>query len=762
MNHFPSPAQISAQPKNTLMHLKITIGSNVAGRILRPVISALTLLGAVTAGAMASYDQHVLFANAPADGGYAHCEASVIAPSTLELKDGRFPVESGHFVSPPNALRLHWKSAPGGDWQMTLQTTDRDWRRFEMPGDTFAFWCYADTEITAANSPRLYVKDRTGQGSVSLTLVQGSDRIPAGRWVRVKLNFDPKSSLYHGTDDPGFSFHDTVSVTFVQGLDDGVEHTLYLDDFMIIDGAAVDTVPPAAPAGVTVKGYERHCDLTWRPSDAADLLCYRIYRSWDGKDFTAVGTQRGEWTRYEDFTGEPGRTAFYKISAVDLAGNESPLSAAAGATTHPMNDDQLLDMVQAGCFRYYWEAGHPDAGMAPEITPGDPNLMAMGGNGFGVMALLVATERQFVTRDDGAGRMLKIVRFLAKADRFHGAWPHFLDGRTGKTMPYFGKYDNGGDLVETAFMIQGLLAARQYFDRATPAEHEIRETVTRLWREVEWDWYRQSPDSDVLYWHWSPDHAFHIGHPLIGWNETMIIYLLAIASPTHPVPASLWHTGWAGQSERHVQYRQGWSRTTDGDHYTNGKSYYGIKLEVGEGNGAELFFTHFSFMGFDPRGIRDRYTNYFTNNRAIALIQQAYAVENPRKFTGYGADCWGRSAGVNSGGGRASPRDDNGTINIMASLASMPYTPAESLAALRHFYRDLGAKTWGGFGFHDGFNESQNWFDEDYMALNQAPIVVMIENHRTGLVWKNFMANPEIAPALKAIGFQPDPAPAAK
>jgi hypothetical protein len=165
-------------------------------------------------------------------------------------------------------------------------------------------------------------------------------------------------------------------------------------------------------------------------------------------------------------------------------------------------------------------------------------------------------------------------------------------------------------------------------------------------------------------------------------------------------------------------------------------------------------------MGFDPRGIRDAYTNYFTNSRAIALIQQAYAIENPRKFAGYGADTWGRSAGVNSGGGRALPRDDNGTINIMASLASMPYTPDESMAALRHFYRDLGAKTWGDYGFHDGFNETENWFDADYMALNQAPIVVMIENHRTGLVWKNFMANPEIAPALKAIGFKPDPAPA--
>ena len=354
--------------------------------------------------------------------------------------------------------------------------------------------------------------------------------------------------------------------------------------------------------------------------------------------------------------------------------------------------------------------------------------------------------------------MLKIVRFLARADRFHGVWPHFLNGDTGHVIPFFGKYDDGGDLVETAFMMQGLLAAREYFDRDNSIEREIRDTVMRLWREVEWDWYRKTPDSDILYWHWSPDHGFHISHPLVGWNETLIIYLLAIASPTHPVPAELYHTGWAGTSERNIRYRQNWSRTTAGDHYVNGNTYYGIKLDVGEGNGSDLFFTHFSFFGFDPRGIRDRYTNYARNNRAIALISHAYCVENPRGYKGYGEDTWGLSAGVNTGGGRPLPRDDNGTINVMASLASMPWTPQESMAALKHYYRDLGPKVWGTYGFHDGFNETQDWFEEVYMALNQAPITVMIENYRTGLVWKHFMANPEIRPALDAIGFRKDDA----
>jgi len=719
--------------------------------LLTPVV----LLLSATASAVESFDRHVLFANAPAaTGGYSNTRTKVVAPSTLELVNGRLPIATDRFVSPPNALKLHWKSVTGGDWSVKINQPGRDWRKFQLIGDTLAFWCWSDTELTELNSPRVFMQEPSGRGSSSFPLVSGAERLPAKQWVRVKIPITRDNRLYRGTRDRVFEISDAVNLTFISGLDDGIEHTLYLDDFMLIDGAApADMSPPATPVGLTARGYERHCDLHWQASSDDDLLTWRIYRSENGTDYVPIATQRGDWTRFPDFVGAPGRTFHYKVSAVDLAGNESKLSAAVSAATRPFTDAALLDMVQEGCFRYFWEAAHPVAGMAPEILPGDENLIALGGNGFGVMALMVAVDRGFITREQGVERMLKIVRFLAKADRFHGVWPHFLDGNTGRTLDYFGKYDNGGDLVETAFMIQGLLAARQYFNHDTPAEREVRDTATQFWREVEWDWYRQK-GSDVLTWHWSPDHDFYINHPLIGWNETLIVYLLAIASPTHPVPASMWHTGWAGRSDLAVKYRRGW--TTQGDHFTNGHSYHGIKLEVGEAGGGELFFTHFSFMGFDPRGIRDAYTNYFTNNRAIALIQHDYAIDNPRGFTGYGADCWGRSAGVNAGGAKALPRSDNGTINVMASLASMPYTPEESMAALRHFYRDLGDRIWGTYGFHDGFNETENWYDEDYMVLNQPPTVVMIENHRTGLVWKNFMANPEIAPALNAIGFKPD------
>lgn len=706
--------------------------------------------------AQSEYDRHVIFDNSLADRFYYHSHGSAVAPSTLEIVAGKFPVEDQKFFTPPNSLRLKWNSQFGGDWRMALKVVSHYGRRFEFSGNTLFLRCYSETELSREESPLIALQDARGAVTPDIKLIGSLEKLPAQHWVQIKLPVTAFVPLVNSTDEFIFDLRRLTSIFFIQGLDDGKEHTLYIDEVRIGDDTTNDGHAPATPGGLAAKGFDSHIDLTWQINNEANPFSYKIYRSWDGKTYTPIGMQKGHLMRYVDFIGTQGKTAYYKISALDAHDHESALSSAASATTRQMNDEELLTMVQEACFRYYWEAAHPHAGMAIEILPGDENLVAVGSSGFGIMALVVAVERGFITRPQAVERMLKIVRFLKSADRFHGAWPHFLDGRTGKVIPYFGKYDDGGDLVETAFLVQGLLVVRQYFNRATKTEAEIRETITELWKTVEWDWYRKAPESDFLYWHWSPDHAWHISHPLVGWNETMIVYLLAIASPTHAVPASLYHTGWAGQSDLAVRYRQGWGRTTQGDHYTNGNTYFGIKLDVGVGTGGDLFFTHFSFMGFDPRGKKDRYTNYFKNNRNLALINRAYCIANPNRRVGFGESCWGLSAGVNSGGGRPNPREENGTINCMASLASFPYTPQESMAALKHFYYEHGSKLWGIYGFRDGFNLTQNWFEDVNMALNQAPIVVMIENYRTGLIWKLFMSNPEIPPMLEKVGFVED------
>lgn len=407
-------------------------------------------------------------------------------------------------------------------------------------------------------------------------------------------------------------------------------------------------------------------------------------------------------------------------------------------------------MVQEASFRYYWEGAHPKAGMARENIPGDDRIVATGASGFGVMALLVGVERGFITRQQGIDRMTKIVDFLERVPRYHGVWAHFLDGDSAQTIPLFGMYDNGGDIVETAFLIQGLLAARQYFKEDTA----LAARITLLWEAVEWDWYRERPNSEALYWHWSPEFAWHIHHRLTGFNEVMIVYLLAIASPTHAVPAEMYYSGWAGQAAEAVSYREGWSGTRDGDHYYNGNSYFGIKLDVGVGRGGPLFFTHYSYMGFDPHALTDRYTNYFENNRNIARINQAWCIDNPKHHEDYGEKAGGLTASDGPHGYRAhepNDREDDGTITPTGALASFPYTPEASMAALKHFYFDRGSELWGVYGFRDAYNADQDWVAPIFMGLNQAPIVVMIENYRTGLVWKNFMQNPEINKMLEKL-----------
>ncbi|MBO4475289.1 MAG: beta-glucosidase [Bacteroidales bacterium] len=399
-----------------------------------------------------------------------------------------------------------------------------------------------------------------------------------------------------------------------------------------------------------------------------------------------------------------------------------------------IGDEELLTLVQRQTFRYFWDYAHPVCGLARERL-GSDGTVTTGGSGFGIMTLPVAVERGFVTREEAAERLRTIVGFLAgKADRFHGAFPHWLNGSTGATIP-FSANDDGGDLVETSFLMEGLLAAAMYFDR--PEEADIRNAIDAIWRGVEWDWYTRG-GQDVLYWHWSPDKDWAMNMKISGWNEGLMSYLLAAASPTHPIPASAYHKGWA---------RDGAIK--------NGRRFYDITLPLGSDLGGPMFFAHYSFLGLDPRGLKDDYADYWEQNVAHARINHAYCAANPRKHAGYSADCWGLTASDISGGYTASsPSNDRGTIAPTAALASMPYTPEESLAAMRTFYYVYGDRLWGEYGFRDAFSLDSAWFASSCIAIDQGPIVVMIENYRTGLLWECFMKHPDVCSGLKKLGFR--------
>ncbi|HEX9975523.1 MAG TPA: glucoamylase family protein [bacterium] len=656
------------------------------------------------------------------------------APSYLELAGDKFPVDPQHPYQGAHSLRLHWTSKSGGDWGLTVASVG--WPKWDFTQyDSILYWINGPAEIAQADLPDLALEDITKKKSTRVWLGHYFDGVDGDSttWQKVMVPID---AFQPGGENCDFTKIQTIF--HYQKVADEVEHIAWIDEIRIIKEGSIGPTPPATPENLTAKGADSRIDLKWEPNSEPDLLGYYVYRAPStAGTFTKLNNIAHETHIYSDFFGENNKTYYYYITAVNVAYQESTPSDTMFSSSYQMNEEELLTSVQEATFRYFYDFGHPISGLTREVTTSG-DVCTSGGTGFGLMTIMVGAERGFVSRDSAAARTLKMLTFLQDScTRFHGAWSHWINGATGEAVP-FSTYDDGGDLVETAYLIQGVLTIRNYYTLDNPVENEIRTRATEMWETVEWDWYRRFPNGLVLYWHWSLNHEWRMNMPVKGFNEAMIVYLLAIASPTHSVPANLYYNGWAGNPG-----------------YVNGNSYYGYKQWVGPPYGGPLFFTHYSFLGFDPRNKSDNFCNYFENNRNTSLIHRAYCTENPYHHAGYDSLVWGLTASYNPWGYRAHEphNNDNGTITPTAAISAMPYTPQESIATLKHFYYKYGHRLWGEFGFRDAFNLDQDWFAKIYVAIDQGTIVPMIENYRTGLCWEKFMANPEIPQMLDAIGW---------
>lgn len=411
-----------------------------------------------------------------------------------------------------------------------------------------------------------------------------------------------------------------------------------------------------------------------------------------------------------------------------------------------LSDEAYLDIVQKQTINYFWEGAEPNSGLAPERIhlddnyPNSPkNTVTTGGTGFGLMALIVGVERGFVPKDDAFKRFDKIVNFLEKADRFHGVWPHWLNGETGKMAP-FSEKDNGGDLVETAFLVQGLLTVAEYYKNGNEQELALVAKIDKLWKEVEWNWYTKNGE-DVLYWHWSPEFGWDMNLPIKGYNESLLIYVLAAASPTHSINPAVYHKGWARNGDivsNETYYEEDLVLKYDVD----AKSFIG-----------PLFWAHYSYLGLNPKGLSDQYADYWKLVQNQSKIHYKYAQDNPKNFKGYGDSLWGLTSSYSiKGYAGHRPGNDLGVISPTAALSSFPYTPKESMQMLKKLYKDHDTLI-GKYGPFDAFSLQDNWHVPRYLAIDQGPIPIMIENHRTGLLWNLFMKNADVKNGLDRLGF---------
>ena len=666
--------------------------------------------------------------------------ASVSVPAAADtLLAGYEPSETNLTVTSPDASVTTLASVQGGIGGVPTATEGIYVLQLTWAGET-------DRKVEIRHNWTGFTFDLLGEDRILVDVYMTSQLSPDlnGIWDDVfswhqALSVPPNPNEWYTLEFDVSGCNNTsldhISALIFEGMEvnDG---TIYFDNLRLVC---------SSPTGVIAAGHDSRIDLRWQPVSVPSLQGYNVYRAAsEAGPFTKLNSAVHTVSVYSDFFGTNDQTYYYYVTAVDGGSVESDASDIVSSTSYAMTDDQLLTSVQEATFRYFWDFGHPVSGMARErYALYDRQTVTTGGSGMGLITIIVGVERGFITRAQAAERILNILTFLQDtAPRYHGAWSHWMDGTTGVTIPV--DYDGGGnpivsaDIVETSYLIQGMFTVRQYFDSTDAVETEIRSRATQLYEEVDWDWYRRPGETDGthLYWLWSPTHGWEGSFPF-GGAEVMITYLLAIASPTHPIPASCYYDGFGG-----------------GGSYENGNRYYGF-TQWASAYETPMFWTHYSYLGFDPRDKSDNYCNYFNNSRNISLIDREYCIDNPKGFTGYSDLVWGLTASycpwgyvVHAPGGT-----DNGTITPTAAISSIPYTPAESLDTLKHFYHTYGNDLWGPFGFYDAFNLQENWYSDGYLAIDQGTIVPMIENYRTQFCWDLFMANPEIQPMLDSIGW---------
>lgn len=529
----------------------------------------------------------------------------------------------------------------------------------------------------------------------------------------------------------------------------GVSYTFTTENgVMFVEAATINGqnfIPPLTAKDINTKQLQIELSFS-QPLNTSNYKNYfsvsngaavSMALSTDYKKVTITGTSNlTGWQRYyvnvsSDLTAANGFT-FGGFSNSFFTANDSTMKFP------QLTDNELLDLIQKQTLRYFYDYAHPVSGLARERL-GSGDVVTIGGSGFGIMALLVGIERNFITRQQGFDQINKMVNFLNNpaTSKFHGAFPHWMNGSTGKVIP-FGTKDDGADLVETAYLFEGLLAAKEYFKSGTTVEKNLCDTIQKLWERVEWSWFRQG-NQNKLYWHWSPNYGWDMNMPIAGWNEALIVYVLAASSPSYSIPKAVYDEGWARNGAFPMK---------------NGKSFYNIQLPLGEDYGGPLFFEHYTFLGLDPRNLSDSYATYWQQTVNHSRINWAYCVANPKNYIGYSKDIWGLTASDNPWGYNAhSPTNDLGVISPTAAISSIAYTPQESMRAIRFFYYYMGDKLWGNYGFYDAFDIGEGWFASSYLAIDQGPIICMIENYRSALLWNLFMANQDVKNGLNKLGF---------
>jgi len=394
----------------------------------------------------------------------------------------------------------------------------------------------------------------------------------------------------------------------------------------------------------------------------------------------------------------------------------------------------VMDEQEQKVVNLFFQGAEPNSGMAYN-DPSRKSVMATGATGFGIMTLIAGVERGWISREDAANHIVKIVRFLKKAERYEGAWAHWYNVK-GEIVP-FGNQNDAGEIIETTFMMGGLLTACEYFNGSSEAEKEIRTTTNEFWNTINWSHFVKD---GKFYWIWHRDTGKY-ELPISGWNETLLAYILAMAAPAgHDVPVSVYKSCWQGSK----------------NFYHAGREYYGYPLPLGGNYGEALFLAHYSMFGMDPRKMEDSYCFYWQQNQNHTMINRHYCINEAPEEYAYDANNWGLTACAGCGSHpdyvARQPQNDDGVISPAAALGSFPYTPFYSTQVMLNLKSKYPAIN-GKYGFYASYCPAEKATAKNYLSMEQAPIAIMMENYRSGLLWSLLMKNEHVQRGLQLAGI---------
>lgn len=691
----------------------------------------------------------VLFENSILKGNYMFSTVYHDDRSWVENVAGRLPVSDSIFFTPGNSLSLRYMSVKNGNWHVQIASPDAATSYKPNPADvlTFKLYVVSDTDNDALPKLSLSQQDTTSRA------VELSDYIKDFRtnmWLDVRI---PVKAI------GGLAMDEAIDgLQLSQGRADTTTHWLYIDqiEFLPANPPRAKLSSPAVLASATA--YDRHVDLTWQLPLTPSIRYIKIYRADDNEHFEPVAIRPVFVQKYTDFVPYPDRAYFYKIAWVDYDYLESPFSNVMEATAHAASDSALLDFIQAAHFNYFAERAEINSGMHAVHFGVDDATISVRETGLSVLAHVVGVERGFISRKVAIDRLRRIVGFLGKVERYHGAFPAQIDGRTGKGIFVVDSVPEA-DLAATAFLMQGLLVAKQYFGADSGKVTGLMAKIDTLWSDVAWNKFVVAGQGNILLDRWSPVSGFKDAGPMGGFGADFISYVLALASPQYALKPDAYTEGLGVPRElvdstyaMELAENDSFSVNKGGDDadvlphyrefsYTVDTTMYGVPITVGSVD-TSLLEAYTPFLGFDPRGKRDTFTNYFTNN--INLTKAFRRRDNERGCGGFSRDIWGTVViGTDSLDG-ADSLDRTYAISPAIASASYAYLPDAAVQSIRGLYETYGHTLFTEYGFRKWVSPERNAISDGFDALQQAAVVVMIENGRSGLIWNLFSNHPDI------------------